>query len=63
MSRRREPVLVRYVSPFGTPAWMPRADAERHLAVDDDRWCRFAAVGILSDRQLAVGPPRIEVHS
>jgi hypothetical protein len=52
--------LVRYISPFGTPAWMPRETAEKHLADDDRRWLLHQSAGNLSEYQLAIGPPRIE---
>jgi hypothetical protein len=57
---RSEP-LVRYVNPFGYPAWMTRRRAERRLALDDRRWQRYLAVGCLTRREREVGPPRIEV--
>lgn len=63
--KRREP-LVRYVSPFGTPAWMRREEAERFLAADDRRWLhltdleRETGEPLLTAGQRAVGPPRIE---
>ncbi len=52
--------LVRYVSPFGSPAWMLRAVAERHLAEDDRLWRELQEIDALTDRQRRVGPPRIE---
>lgn len=52
--------LVRYVSPFGSPAWMSREEAERHLAEDDARWCEWQELGILSEHHIEIGPPRIE---
>jgi hypothetical protein len=52
--------LVRYISPFGTPAWMLREKAERHLAEDDARWLLYQKAGNLSAYNLRVGPPRIE---
>lgn len=52
--------LVRYVSPFGSPAWMDREKAEELLAKDDKRWLDFQKAGALSDRERAIGPPRIE---
>lgn len=53
--------LVRYVSPFGTPAWMPRDVAERHLEVDDARYVEWSRLGILPAFALAIGAPRIEL--
>lgn len=58
--------LVRYVSPFGSPAHMPREVAERYLREDDDLWCELQAVEretgqkIIADFQRKIGPPRIE---
>lgn len=52
--------LVRYVSPFGSPAWMSRAEAERYLAEDDARWLDWQEMGLLSELQRVNGPPRIE---
>lgn len=65
MTRRRAP-LVRYVSPFGSPAWMSRETAAEHLRHDDDRWLRAQQIEtetgspVLSAEQRRVGPPRIE---
>ncbi len=63
------PKLVRYVSPFGSPAWMPRARAEELLYEDDKRYLflqeleREGAGPMLTDRQrFEIGPPRIEAH-
>jgi hypothetical protein len=56
----RAPRLVRYVSPFGSPAGMTLAEAERHLAEDDALWLELSELGLLADYQRAVGPPRIE---
>jgi len=56
---KREP-LVRYVSPFGSPAWMTRAAAARYLAEDDRRWLNYQTAGNLSEQQRQIGPPRIE---
>ncbi|MFI5046440.1 MAG: hypothetical protein ACHQIG_05205 [Acidimicrobiia bacterium] len=52
--------LVRYVSPFRAPAWMPAWQAEGHLEQEDRRWARLAELDMLSDAQCAVGPPHIE---
>jgi hypothetical protein len=54
------PQLVRYVSPFGSPAWMTREEAERHLAEDDKRWLRYSELQLLTEDQRAIGAPRIE---
>lgn len=60
--RRPDPntVMVRYVSPFGSPAYMSRAGALRLLAEDDARWLVYGHLDALSEAQRAVGPPRIE---
>ena len=55
------PRLVRYVSPFGSPAWMTPDQARRLLAEDDARWLVHEAAGALSAAQLSVGAPRVEV--
>lgn len=60
-ARTRVERLVRYVSPFGSPAWMRREQAEALLRVDDRRWLRYEALGILTPEQREVGLPRIEV--
>lgn len=63
-AKRREP-LVHYISPFGSPAWMTRDQAEGYLAQDEARYEFHAAAGtldyVLSDEQRRIGPPRIEV--
>lgn len=64
---RRRVDLVRYISPFGSPAWMPRERAEHYLAEDDKLWlflqeCEAEGAGsMLTPRQRDIGPPRIEV--
>lgn len=61
--------LVRYVSPFGSPAWMPRERAEQYLKEDDNLWCflqeveRETGSRMLTSRQLDIGPPYIETHN
>lgn len=57
----KTPPLVHYVSPFGSPAWMYRPQAERLFAEDDARWLLFQQAGNLTTEQRQVGPPRIEV--
>jgi hypothetical protein len=57
----RSDPLVRYVSPFGYPAWMTRRRAEQRLAREGLRWQRYLAVGCLTPRERALGPPRVEV--
>jgi hypothetical protein len=56
----RPPVLVRYCSPFGSPAWMPEERARALLEADDARWVEWSRLGMLSERQRQHGPPRIE---
>lgn len=46
MTRRRRITLVRYVSPFGSPAWMTPDLAERYYREDYARYLRFTAIGI-----------------
>lgn len=58
-SRGREP-LVRYVSPFGSPAWMTRERAQALLADDDARYVEWSQLGLLSAAHRRIGPPRIE---
>jgi hypothetical protein len=59
--------LVRYISPFGSPAWMTRTQAEFHLRQDDARWCHYLRIEqatkcpALSEQQRLIGPPRIEL--
>lgn len=60
MSARRALRLVRYVSPFGSPAWISREEAAIHLERDDRRYLDLAEAGALSDAMRRVGPPRIE---
>lgn len=52
--------LVRYVSPFGSPATMARREAEMHLAWDDACWREWGPLGMLDGRMRRIGPPRIE---
>lgn len=53
--------LVRYISPYGSPAWMTREQAERYLKEDDRRWLDDQEAGNLSAHQREIGGPRIEV--
>ena len=52
--------LVRYISPFGSPAWMTREKALHYLKEDDTRWVLLSQAGLLSEREKEVGAPRIE---
>lgn len=55
---------MRFVSPFGSPAWMTRERAEELLAEDDRRWLDHQEGGtlacVLPAHRIAEGPPRIE---
>lgn len=62
MSRQKQEPLVRYVSPFGSPAWMTREAAYEWLEKDDKLWLELQEVNALSEWQRQIGPPRIEVH-
>jgi hypothetical protein len=57
---RKPPKLVRYVSPFGSPAHMTREEAERYRAQDDKLWLDLQEIGALSDRQREIGAPHIQ---
>lgn len=63
---RQEP-LVRFISPFGSPACMPRDRAEELLAGHDERWLRWqeaeqqGAGQLIDEHMREIGPPRIEV--
>lgn len=52
--------MVHLLSPFGSPAWMERDQAEKYLAEDDRRYEELAALGGLTAEERAYGPPRIE---
>jgi hypothetical protein len=52
-------VLTRYVSPFGSPACLDAALAEQLLVEDAALWRLMDDAGILTERQLRIGPPRI----
>ena len=62
----KAPKLIRYVSPFGTPAWMTREQAAVHLKADDARYVwlqeieRETGDKVLSDRERLIGAPRME---
>jgi hypothetical protein len=42
---------------------MTRDEAQRYLDEDDRLWLDMEEVGMLSERQKQIGPPRIEFHS
>ena len=58
MSNQR--TLVLYLSPFATPSWLPRWQARSYLEQDAQRWSKLDELGMVSSRQRAAGPPRIE---
>ena len=55
-----KPTLVRYLSPFASPSWLPRWQARSYLEQDEQRWSKLEEMGMVSARQYAAGPPRIE---
>jgi len=59
-NRKRSVRIVRYSSPFGSPAWMRRSQARKLLAEDDARFLDHEEINFLSDAQRQHGPPRIE---
>lgn len=59
---REKPRLVRFVSPFNSPAWMEPERAEQLCKEHDARWLRYQELGLLTEEQRAVGPPIIETH-
>ena len=56
--RRRD--LTRYVSPFGSPATMDREVARGYLRADMATWDLLAGGGLLTEKQLRIGPPRLD---
>lgn len=50
----KRPALVRYVPLFGSPGWMPEADARRRLAREDRLYLALRALG------MSLTAPRIE---
>lgn len=61
IGRLRKPKdLVRYSSPYGSPATMARARAEKHFEEDDKRWLQDQQVGNVDESMRRHGPPRIE---
>jgi hypothetical protein len=52
--------LVHYRSPFASPAWLPTWQAQSYLEQDGRRWSKLEELGMVSARQRAAGPPRIE---
>ena len=49
--------LVQYLSPFDTPRWLSRLQAQGFL---ERRWLRLVDLEMVSDAQFAAGPPHIE---
>jgi hypothetical protein len=58
--RKKIESLIRYVSPFGSPAWMTREQAHKYLEQDDKHWALMEEAGNLSERERRIGPPHIE---
>jgi hypothetical protein len=58
MSNQR--TLVHYLSPFASPSWLPRWQARSYLEQDAQRWSKLEELEMVSSRQRAAGPPRIE---
>jgi hypothetical protein len=52
--------LVHYLSPFAPPSWLPTWQAQLYLEADGRRWSKLEELGMVSLRQRAAGPPRIE---
>jgi hypothetical protein len=52
--------LVHYRSPFASPVWLPTWQAQSYLEQDGRRWSKLEELGMVSARQRAAGPPRIE---
>jgi hypothetical protein len=55
----KTPRLVRYVSPFGSPASMLPEQAEHFLAEDSALWAILSEQGLLDERQRRIGEPRV----
>ena len=51
---------VHYLSPFAPAAWLPSWQASSYLERDGRRWSKLEELGMVSERQRAAGPPRIE---
>ncbi len=56
---RRDSQIVRYSSPFGSPAYVRRDYAERLLHEDTQRYELFNRLHLLEPAQLDHGPPKI----
>ena len=52
--------LVHYVTPFGSPAWIPGWQADTYLEQDDRRWARLQELEMVSKAQRVIGPPHID---
>ena len=52
--------LVQYLSPFDTPRWLSRLQAQGFLERDERRWLRLVDLEMVSNAQFAAGPPHIE---
>ena len=51
---------VRYISPFRSTAWKRLEEAERLLREDEALYVRLDKLGLLSEPQREIGPPRIQ---
>lgn len=51
---------VHYVTPFGSPAWIPGWQADTYLEQDDRRWARLQELEMVSKAQRVIGPPHID---
>lgn len=66
---KRTPKVVRYVSPFGSPAWMPLKMAQTLMEHDDKRWSRHQEIKaqtgeyVLGETRRAIGAPRIDTRA
>lgn len=56
----RTVTLVRYVSPFGSPATMQLDAASFHLERDLALWDELEEIGLLDERSLRIGRPRLD---
>jgi hypothetical protein len=60
VTARRQPRLVRYVSPFASPAWLTEDHALALLAEEAALYEALRSADGLSPRQRQLGEPRIE---
>jgi|SRR5436305_11568086 hypothetical protein len=55
---RPNPAAV-YISPFGTPEWISRTQAQKQLEADHRRCVGYREWGLLTERQHNIGPQHI----